>query len=258
MKRIAVVTGASSGLGKEFARQITCLYRHLDAVWIVARRTEQLEELSCELDKEYHMAVKIFDGDLSRDYIFERIARELEKDRADIRMLVNCAGYGKMGRFSEIDEEEQLGMITLNCRALTKMIYICMPHFSGGTRIINVASAAAFSPQPGFAVYAATKSYVKSFSHGIGAELKERGIYVTAVCPGPVETRFFARSGNLPGRSGSVRRADAAQVVHKALLDAAKKKNVSVYGAFMKGTRIAAKFVPDSIAAGVMKKINQI
>lgn len=255
--RIAIVTGASSGLGLEFARQITELYRNLNALWVVARRTEKLEQLKEEIGGRCGMEVKIFDGDLSRDYIYERIGKELDRNKADIRMLVNCAGYGRMGRFFDIPEKEQLGMIDVNCRALTKMLLTCREHFSGGTRIVNVASAAAFAPSPGFAVYAAGKAYVKSLSHALSQELRERGIYVTAVCPGPVETPFFDRAGSLPGRSGHVRRVDASAVVRKALRDAAKKRQTSVYGISMKGARVLTKLVPDGVAAFVMRKINE-
>lgn len=256
--RIALVTGASSGMGREFAKQITQLYKHLDAVWIVARRVERLEAVKAELESETGMSVKIFDGDLSEDSIYERIERELAKGRADIRMLVNCAGYGKMGLCSDIPEKEQIGMIDLNCRSLTKMILTCMPYFTGGSRIINLASAAAFAPQPGFAVYAASKAYVKSFSHGLGEELKERGIYVTSVCPGPVDTEFFERSGKLPGEGRRLKRAETSKVVHKALSDAAARRSVSVYGISMKSAGIASKIFPDALTAFVMKKVNHI
>ena len=120
-----------------------------------------------------------------RDYIFSRIEKELERYSADIRMLVNAAGYGKIGAAEELEMEEQCGMIDLNCRSLTKLTLLCLPYMTKGSRIINIASAAAFAPQPGFAVYAATKSYVYSFSQAIREETKGRGIVVTAVCPGP-------------------------------------------------------------------------
>ena len=193
--KIAVVTGASSGIGREFARQIPQLYRHLDELWVVARRTERLKEL----EKEAPLPVRIFDGDLRRDYIYERLQKELDRQNAEIRMLVNAAGYGKTGRFEEIPLADQLGMIDLNCRSLTKMTGICLPHLRKGSRIVNIASAAAFSPQPGFAVYAAGKSYVYRLSMALREELKGKGILVTAVCPGPVETAFFRTAGDPAG-----------------------------------------------------------
>ena len=142
--KIAVVTGASSGIGKEFVLQISRLYKNLEEIWVMARRTENLEELK----KQISIPVRIFDGDMQRDYIFERLEKELERRKANIRMLVNAAGYGKVGLFSQIGQREQLGMITLNCQALTKMSLICLPYLTNGSRIINIASSAAFAPQP--------------------------------------------------------------------------------------------------------------
>lgn len=252
--KIAVVTGASSGLGREFAKQITQLYKSLDEIWVVARRTDRLKELSEELP----LPVRIFDGDMNRDYIYERIEKALEKDDADIRMLVNAAGYGKVGRFSDINQDDQLGMIDTNCRALTKMIQICRPYFSVGTRIVNVASAAAFSPQPGFAVYAATKAYVKSLSYALAAELENYGVRVTAVCPGPVDTEFFDHFGDFTGEVKKLEKVPADGVVRQALLDAAKGKKISVYGASMKTARIFAKILPSGLVASVMKKVNRV
>ena len=180
MMRIAVITGASSGIGREFARQIPRLYHSLDELWVVARRTDRLKELA----RKSEVPVRIFDGDMMRDYIFSRIEKELERYGADIRMLVNAAGYGKIGAAEELRIDEQCEMVDLNCRSLTRLSLLCLPYMTKGSRIINIASAAAFAPQPGFAVYAATKSYVYSFSQAIREEVKDRGIVVTAVCPG--------------------------------------------------------------------------
>ena len=207
--RIAIVTGASSGIGREFARQIPRLYRNLDELWVLARRTDRLKEL----ERELGLPLRIFDGDLRRDYIYERLQKELDRQNAEIRMLVNAAGYGKTGRFEEIPLEDQLGMIDLNCRSLTKMTGICLPHLRKGSRIVNIASAAAFSPQPGFAVYAAGKSYVYRLSMALREELKGKGILVTAVCPGPVETEFFQISGELPGKLKTASRAIAVVII---------------------------------------------
>ena len=256
--KVAIVTGASSGMGKEFSREIAHFYKHLDEVWIVARRAERLKVLADRIEKRTGTLVRVFDGDLAKDSVYEKMKEELLRRRPDLRILVNCAGFGKTGRVQEIDAGEQLGIIDVNCRALTRMTLLCLPYLSGGSRIINAASAAAFAPQPGFAVYAASKAYVKSFSYALGEEMKERGIYVTAVCPGPVDTEFFLRSGELPGEGRQLRRSDVKPVVRKALLDSAAKRQISVYGAPMKAARIFAKLLPDAAVAAVMKQVNHI
>lgn len=251
--RIAIVTGATSGLGKEFALQIPKLYKQLDEIWLIARRTDRMEKLK----KDISIPVRIFDGDLQRDYIYDRIAKELDRQAANIRMLVNCAGFGKIGDVADIDAKEQLEMIELNCKALTRLTLFCLPYMNEGARIIQVASAAAFAPQPGFSVYAATKSFVYSFSRGLGAELKDKGIVVTTVCPGPVNTEFF----DIAGKYGNAEKfnllAEAAEVVKQALADAVHKKEVSVYGKEMKWARAAAKLFPARMVMEFMRKWNK-
>lgn len=263
MMKIAVVTGASSGIGREFARQIPKLYRNLDELWVVSRRTQRLKEL----EKEVSLPLRIFDGDLQRDYIYERIEKALSRHSADVRMLVNAAGYGKAGSFAQCgrqgegpdyeERKEQLGQIDLNCRALTRMIQICLPYLGKGGRILNVASAAAFAPQPGFAIYAASKAYVYRLSLALNEELKDRRISVTVLCPGPVDTAFFERSGDLPGNLRKAAKAPADQVARQGLLDGVKRKTVSVYGMWMKTARLGAKLVPDRLCAAFLNKINQ-
>ena len=252
--KIALVTGASSGIGREFAVQIPRLYKNLDELWVVARRTDRLTELQ----EQIHIPIRVFDGDLMRDYIFERIERELSRQGAEVRMLVNAAGYGKAGAFDEIDSREQLGMIDLNCRALTKMIWTCMPYLTKGSRIVNIASSAAFAPQPGFAVYAASKSYVYSLAQALAAELEPKGISVTAVCPGPVDTEFFRHSGVLPNAFKDSAMADSRLVVRQALKDSVDRKRVSVYGMPMKGARIAAKLLPYTLIANILRWANKM
>ena len=169
--KIAVVTGASAGMGREFARQIPYFYRNLDEISVIARRRDRLVSLS----EEGMVPCRIFQGDLLKDDVYRELEQALTKEKPDIRMLVNAAGFGKTGRVEEIAHRQpgtQMEMIDLNCRALTRMTLLCLPFLKLGSRIVNLASAAAFCPQPSFAVYAATKSYVLSFSRALRAELK--------------------------------------------------------------------------------------
>ena len=241
--KIAVITGASSGMGREFVRQVGYFYRSLDEIWVIARRKERLESLR----KECRVPLHIFDGDLLKKQVYRQYHNELKEKKPDIRMLVNAAGFGKSGTFSEIASEDkklQPDMIDLNCRALTRIIQLSLPRMSRGSRIINLASAAAFCPQNGFAVYAATKAYVLSLSRALSSELRSRGIIVTAVCPGPVDTEFFQVSGELTDPLKKLTMAKAPAVVHKALKDSRKRREVSVYGASMKAARIGARLLP--------------
>ena len=153
--RIAIVTGASSGIGREFVNQIPGFYKHLDEIWVTARRGERLEEVKQEVEK---------------DLVYKQILNRLENQSPDIRMLVNAAGFGKIGSSAHIAKEDaavQLRMIDVNCRSLTRMTFLVLPYMSKGSRILNISSGASFCPQPGFTVYAATKAYVTSFPEGL-------------------------------------------------------------------------------------------
>ncbi len=246
--KIALVTGASSGMGKEFALMIPKLYKDLDEIWVIARSLDRLKELESQIP----VPVRIFNGDLTKTAVYNHITKELEKSRPDIRILVNAAGYGKVGHYEDIDPEQQLGMIDLNCRALTKMTLLSLPYMGRGARIIEMASAAAFAPEPCFGTYAATKSYVYSLSRSLDYDLRHRGISVTAVCPGPVDTEFFKHAGSLGTEKGKMKMADPEKVVRQALKDAVRRKPVSVYGITMKLARAAAKILPTGVSVAFM------
>lgn len=249
--KIAIVTGASSGMGREFARQIENFYQELDEIWVIARRKERLEELQhfCKC------FVRIVEGDLQTDEFYSEIEQLLAAYQPEICMLVNAAGFGKSGEATKISVIDQCDMVTLNCKALTHMTMLSIPYMKRESHIVNLASAAAFCPQPGFSVYAATKSYVLSFSRSLRAEVKNMGIHVTAVCPGPVNTEFFETSGKM--KEGSMKAAvmvQAEDVVRKALQDATRNKELSVYGIPMKCTRFAIKILPHRFLVQIMKK----
>lgn len=254
--KTAIVTGASSGLGREFARQIPKFYRSLDEIWLIARSSDKLERLGEELTRETGIYCRIYDSDITRDYVYYHLQRDLEALRPDIRMLVNAAGIGCTAPVIQADPDTLTGMIQLNCMALTHLTSLCIPYMNRGSRIVNLASAAAFAPQPGSAVYGATKSYVLSFSRALGRELADRMIFVTAVCPGPVETDFFRTAGEPAGKARQKLMAQPGKVVHRALADVRRRRSVSVYGAAMKGARTAAKLAPDRLTDWFMDKMN--
>ena len=249
--KIAVVTGASSGIGREFVKQMGHCYRDLDEIWVIARREHRL----LELNQLSRVPIRILEGDLLEEEVYEKLEKLLQEEAPDIRMLVNGAGFGKSGTVEEIlkeDSKTQLEMIGLNCTALSRVTFCCLPCLSRGSRIIQMASAAAFSPQPAFAVYAATKAYVLSFSRSLGAELKSRGTYVTAVCPGPVDTEFFQVSGQLENPLKKLVKVKAQGVVRKALLDSRRGKDISVYGLPMKCAHTASKLLPHRLILKLM------
>ena len=242
---IIIITGASSGMGLEFALQLDNIFHNIDEIWLIARRKKELLQVAQYME---HTA-RVLDMDLTNSAHMQRLEHLLREEKPVIRMLVNCAGYGIMGDFSEGDKKELLGMIDLNCHALTEMTYFCIPYMKKNSRIIQLASSAAFLPQPDFAVYAASKSYVYSFSRALARELAPRKIYVTAVCPGPVDTPFFdiaEKSGSTLGiKKLTIAKAD--KVVRQAIADSYKKKENSVYSRVIRSFELLAKVVPHSV-----------
>ena len=250
--KIAIVTGASSGMGREFVRQLGYFYKNLDEIWVIARRKERLEALA----KESRVPLRIFAGDLQKKKVYKELRDALEKEQPNLRMLVNSAGFGKSGSVEEILSEKvriQTDMVDVNCRSLTRMTLLCLPFLQEGSRIVNLASASAFCPQPYFSVYAATKSYVLSFSRSLGEELRKKGIVVTAVCPGPVDTEFFEFSGKPQNILKKLTMAKADRVVHQALKDSRAGKSVSVYGIPMKLTYLGTKLLPHGFLVRMQK-----
>lgn len=239
---IIIITGASSGIGMEFAMQMDHYFGNIDEFWLVARSYEKLKEVAKVLEHR----TRLFPMDVTKGERLDFLEDEIIKRNGTVRMLVNCAGYGIMGRFCEQNGRSELGMIRLNCEALTDLTHRMIPYMRPGSRIIQMASSAAFLPQPDFAVYAATKAYVLSFSRALGAELAGAGIYVTSVCPGPVDTPFFDIA-EATGSALAVKKyvmVTADKVVAKALRDSYHRRPLSVYGLSMKAFMALCKAVP--------------
>lgn len=190
MKNIAVITGASGGIGRCFTQTLSSHRSDYDEVWVIARSREKLESLKGSIPFD----VKVVPLDLSRDESLEEYKALLEAEKPRVSLLVNCSGYGKFDATEKLSFGENIGMIDLNCRALTALTYLSLPYMDRGCEILNVASVAAFQPIPFVGVYGATKAYVLSFSRALGRELKTRGIRVFAVCPFWTRTDFFDRA----------------------------------------------------------------
>ena len=184
--KIAIVTGASSGLGRSFIRQLD-KQGGLDEIWGVARRRERMEELA----KELSTPMRSLALDLTKEESVETLRSLLKETGADVRVLVNSAGFGKFGTYADMTLQETGDMIDLNCRAAVALTAAAIPHMSRGARILEICSSAAFQPLPGFNVYAATKAFLLRYSRALRWEVAPRGIKVTAVCPGWIKTEFM-------------------------------------------------------------------
>lgn len=257
-KNIILITGASSGIGREFALRMDPHFASIDEIWLIARNKEKLMQTADALKHK----TRILAMDITNEAQLDRLQDTLTDHQACIRMLINCAGFGLMGDFAQLDRKGQLNMIRLNCEALTHMTCCCLPFMKRGSRIIQLASSAAFLPQPGFAVYAATKSYVLSFSRAIREELKCKGIYVTSVCPGPVDTPFFDIAEQ-NGKTLSLKKytmVSAEHVVSQALKASYDKRAMSVCSLPIRAFHVLTGCVPTQVileAVGLLKKLDR-
>lgn len=191
---IAIVTGASAGLGAQFARQIVEQFPEIDTLWLIARRVGKLEDLAQTIEGKQVICLGL---DLCDAKSFKYFADHLAEKRPKVGLLVNNAGCGTLGNLGEVPNETQARMCDLNVRALTLMTNTVLPYMVSGGHIINVSSIASFCPNPRMTVYSASKAYVSAFTGGLADELKPRGISVTAVCPGPMQTEFLDVAGAL-------------------------------------------------------------
>lgn len=246
--RIAIITGASSGLGSWFALYTAKYMKTIDEIWLFGRNRNKLRSVGQKIIDACDVKCRAFSMDLSENSELKRLERLLIQKEPEIALLINSAGYGMMGGFERIPEAELSGMVRLNCEALTLVSKLCLPYMKRGSGIINMASAAAFLPQSEFAVYAASKSYVLSLSKALYKELKPKGIFVMAVCPGCIDTPFFERAEKYAAMKAFKKlvMAKPQAVVRKACMDAGKGKKVSVYGGAIQLLYILAKFLPDS------------
>lgn len=243
---IAVITGASSGLGWEYAKAVRATRTDLDEIWVIARRENRLQELKQELgDTIIPMAFDITDRQAVEEYV------QLLKDKkATVKLLINNAGFGKLGNFDELSLQENTAMVRLNCEALTAMTAATLPFMNKCSEIINSCSIASFAPNTRMAVYSSTKAYVMSLSRALRLELKPRKINVLAVCPGPMSTEFLSVANIKKGASRTfdiMPRVNARTMAVKSLKASKKNKTVYTNLVFYKFYRLLAKILPHSI-----------
>ena len=242
---VALVTGASSGIGVEIARLLAARGHGLA---LVARREERLVALGEELGSEHGISAHAFSADLGTLAGRDDLAARISEAGLEVSILVNNAGFGDSGDFHKTDRERNLRMIELNCGALTDLQGRYLPSMverASGT-VINIASTASFQPIPSNAVYAATKAFVLSLSEAVHNEVGRRGVTVTAVCPGPVKTEFVAEAGmeGAEGRTPDFIWTDVEDVASAAVDGAAAGKRVVIPGLLNRAGALGGQHLP--------------
>lgn len=250
-KHIAIVTGASSGMGRQFVLALD-QQELFDEIWVIARRKEPLEALA---DKT-RAPIRAISMDLGKSSSFDTYRELLAAEQPDVRVLVNAAGFGKFKPFTELPLEEQLAMIDLNDKALVAMTYLTLPYMHKGGCIYQLGSLSSFQPVPYINVYAASKAFVLSFSRALNVELKKqnRGIRVMAVSPGWVRTEFFDRAVEDDTITYYNRYYTPEQVISRALKDMKKGKDVSVCGSAIRVQVRATKLLPHQLVMAIWCK----
>jgi len=248
--KIAIVTGASSGMGREFVKQLSS-WVEVEEIWVIARRTEALESLRDEVT----VPIRPISLDLCQESSFETYREMLLDAKPDVKLLVNAAGFGKFGDAEAIPLDDDLRMIDLNCKSLVAMTRLTLPYMQSGSHILQLDSLSAFQPVPYITTYGATKAFVLRYSRALGAELKPRGIRVMAMNPGWVKTEFFNHALQTNGQNRVQyynHLYEAGDVVATSLKHLYKtKKDYSVHGFPVRNQVRLVKLLPHSIVMKV-------
>lgn len=244
MKKIAIITGATGGIGSVFIEKI--LNEDLDEVWAVARNKSKLDNLCTKYgDKVIPISINLTDTDE-----LYKLEQKISDENAEIKYLINNAGTAKMAKSTEISDKQISDSIDISCKCPVILINLCIKHMKKGDKILNISSAASFQPDPYINLYASSKVFLRSYSRALNMELKDTGITVTAVCPSWVDTDMLIKEINgkkveFPGI------VTAQNVVDKAIKDAKKGKDMSVCSLYVKCQHVFVKLMPQKF---IMKK----
>ncbi len=251
--KIALITGASAGMGREFVRQIVSEAEY-EEIWVTARRADRLEALKTELgDKIVPIPL-----DLCDESSFETLSQKLKKQSATISLLITAAGLGKYGSFPKLSEANAELMVNTNVLGMMRTVRVCLPYLKEGSRVILLGSQSSFQPLPHFNIYASTKAFTLHFGRALHRELEPQGVTVTTLCPGYVDTEFFevaAKSEDPEACTNFTPLYPVDMVVKKALSDARKGKDMSVPGAYVKTMRLLCKLLPHALVMKIWMKI---
>lgn len=250
----ALVTGASSGIGTEFARQLAA--RKYSLV-LTARREDRLRTLAGELEAAHGVGTRVIASDLSVPGAAEVLWKQVEAEGIPCGVIVNNAGFGDRGAFAEADPARTSEMMQLNVNALVELSQRAIPGMlqRGSGYVLNVASTAAFQPGPNMAVYFATKSFVLSFSEAVNTELAGSGVSVTTLCPGPTESEFFDSASMAGSRLFERKLPSAAEVAALGLAAMFARKRTVIHGFSNRLGTLASKWMPRSLVLGITRRL---
>ncbi len=256
MGEVALITGASSGLGSDYARIFAA---HQKDLVLVARRRDRLESLAEEISVAHGVKVQVIDADLAVPSTPRRIAEEVKRLGLEIEYLVNNAGFGTTGPFAESDPAKELEMVQVNIAAVVELTRTFLPPMirRGHGRVLNIGSTAGFQPGPFMAVYYASKAFVNSFTEALWYELKGTGVTATVSCPGATATEFAAAAGNPESRlfkMGTMKPADVAREGYEAMLQG---KPLVVHGLKNRILAASVRFSPRGTVRAIAASLNQ-
>ena len=242
---IAIITGASSGIGEEFARQLK-MTEGIEEFWFVARRRERMEELAGKLG----VKARIITADLTSAEGVNSVRDALVEEKPEVKYLVNAAGFGNFGTFEELPESDVVRMIDLNVKALVLITHMTVPYMIRGGRIIELGSGSCFTPRPAFNVYASSKSFVLHYTKALNYEIKKYGIRATCFCPGWVETEFLGKATARDGITAPKAMKpllSCESVVKKCVRAARRGRAMCVTNWYTKLQHLLFKLLPDCL-----------